>query len=773
MKKNFSSYFDSSFQKLFLGKVAIILNGFFLTGFTYLFFGRYYVKLGLLFLTGIIFAYYLFKIFKCTRQSIVFSLTSCLLVTSFLVQGWILTWDALALIGGTLIWYYAIQLFVGNKIESIFILLLIVLGLNNLPGSWNIQLLTIIISVVFSCFLILKNQEVLRKIKDDYFLFLGQPSLDLVCWFILFLCTIFLGFQTKEGFCAIEGHPVYELSIAQSYKNNFINAPDLSYSGKVVRYHFFATKIPFYFGTVFNNSSLLSMVFFLSKLFLLCLMFLLLNTAVFSKKIPLMLLFFTPFLFSKEIFASVFKLTVNLTLSFFLANILLPICIYFFIEKKHVYFFISTTLLLLVKGSFYIPLVTGVMLFFLRERAYKKMMIWGVGLGGSFILLYYLFLRESHVHNLWIMGPFIGIYSLLSRSTSSYLVVLNQLVLFCYCLWLYYKNDVNSKEEVLAASIVMAGILGAFCMVEVQEGNQYHFYTAIFIPLAIVLWNFLQRIEQFFLRGKFKIRNVLLNGGWYFLFIFFCFNVNRPFLMGVSYMKNIFRGDDIASLKKDVEDAYTFLGRHQADLRLLKRVSLFGKHYEFDQNRFSFQFAGSSDNIRSAISGVQTYNENIGGKGVLMQPDYVDRFINNVLFYKKFIQFSDCSRTKLEEAIKDLEDNSVEALPLSKSTREWGGFRASILHTLSFGKEWFGQNRLDQIKYEIVQELKKRPKMTFSEGLTFLKEAKIGYIILELEDQPTEYLRRFTTKIFNNAMITILKVDQGLLEKLLNDFNTD
>lgn len=735
------------YDSIFLGFLFLII--------TFLLFGSYYVKLSILFASGAFLIKVLLSFLKINRrQKIILGVVSWLMASLF-VQGFLLMICASILIFGALAWYHGVLLFTKDKVQAVFFMVVIVLVMGNIPGYAYVHELIIGITLLAIIFLLRKKKQFLDNLYQDYCDFESQSFYDLCLWFILFFCTIFLGMYTKGGFCAVDSHPIYELSVGQSYKNNIFNAMDLSYVGKIMRYHFLATKIPFVFSQIFKNDSILSVAYFLSPLFLLLILCLLLNAFVFPVKMkpPLMLLFFTPFLFPVEVIASLFKTTLNFTLSFFMATILVIMGCYFFLKKRYFLFSLTAMMLILTKVSFFFPLIGGSLFFLLRKKENKKMLLLAVSSLVSFLLFYYFFLSGAHIHNLWIAGPFVGTFYLLNRNSYAYFAVLLQLVLFVYSWFIYYKNEDDFLLFCSSTSII--GILGSMFLAEISEFNSYQFYVAVYFFLSVILWNLLQKMNILLKPSRF-FEKLFTTAGWYFLFIFFLFNINRPFLMGVNYIKS-FSNKHTSVIANDCIEAYSFLERQDT---VGAEIFLFSKHYEFDAE---FLRGNCGDNIRSALSSMQAYNEGLAWKGILMQPDYVDRFVKNIRFYNTFVQLSNLSKKRLNKLVLDLQNQTQEALSLSVSNKKYSGFKASVLHKLSFGKEWFKLNQYDRVFNQIGQVLKTSLKMTEAEALMFLKEENVSYIVLEQRDVPTDFLKQFTKKIFSNTTNTILQIDKDEL----------
>ena len=650
---------------------------------------------------------------------------------SFLVQGSWHTFLALAMVFLFACFYYVLRLFLQERVLVSFVVLSLVLFLS-LFDSKTTVIMSLIVSLVAFIVLLCKRRYLKRLILSDCKYLASLSSMDLFAWTMFFMGIVCFGVQKGYQFFMVDpGHTFYEASIGFSYYKSLFNAPDFAYAGKIVKFHFLSTQLPFYFSHIFNVSYLASAMFF-ARLFLGGIFFSVVNSVLskFESKIPIFVLLNLPFFWGIGLYPDSLVARCGLgQLSFFLGFVFSIFSLYFFIEKKYKWFFAAVAFLALSKISFFVVLVGGITLFFLRTWNMKKLVLFVSPLCVLFLLVNHLFLNGAHAHNLWIIYP-----SFLTTVFVSWWWAW-VLMLFAGAVYVYFTCSAN-RVLLFLSSYSLSGLLG-FCFIsEVSEGNSLQFYVATYFALAIVFWPV---FKQLLLLVPNRLRQVL----WGIVLLLILVSAVRQYNRVHENVRRVlfkYYRKDLDEKIGDVVEAYSWLAREVS----LDRVVLFGKHYErFDNNVFE----PTTGFVRSVMSRKQLYCEEYRGKGILMMEDFSSRFANTLHFYKHFVQ-----TTTSKEALSPfyaLKLSKGMALPLSKSNKLW--------YMLSLGKEWWLCNRVSLIKEELVDDLMRLPKSE-AWARNFLKSNKIGYVVLENGDKPTGFLQTLTEEIYQNKSVTILSV---------------
>ena len=181
-------------------------------------------------------------------------------------------------------------------------------------------------------------------------------------------------------------------------------------------------------------------------------------------------------------------------------------------------------------------------------------------------------------------------------------------------------------------------------------------------------------------------------------------------------------------------EAYTWLEKQET-----RGTILFSKHYE----NVSKRWFPKDSFIRSALSGKQYYSEHVKYKGVIMEPDYIERYAKNIFFYSSFVNSSPSSKHELKKF-------KVTPVKSEKSAKPYHS-------NYSLGKKWYFNNKFNKLRLDVPVLLTKQSKNK-TWLITFLKEYDIHYIILEWGDKPGVLLSKLTHPIYKSNSIIILKV---------------
>ena len=319
---------------------------------------------------------------------------------SLIVQGPYLTASILILFFSLVLSFNAMYILFKDTISSLWFIIVILLGISFLSPSLQIYA-SIGWLVIIGLISVLKFGK--SKINGKFFLDYIRLTIswfDLLTYFLLLLAALLLAAWKGGYFWAIDmHHPIYELSIGQSYRNALFNVPDLSYNGKIIRFHFLSTQIPLYFSHIFGIS-LLDSLYILSNMFFVFLSSLIIPSFFsYHPKLstPIFFIFFAPsFIFIMD---CSYRSTLIATVSYFLAFILIICALHFLISQKYWTLFFCSALLLLIKISFFMSLCGGIFIFWIRQKySLIKFIIKLVHLLYFFLLINYLFLSgPTHI----------------------------------------------------------------------------------------------------------------------------------------------------------------------------------------------------------------------------------------------------------------------------------------------------------------------------------------------------------------------------------------
>ena len=634
-------------------------------------------------------------------------------------------------------YYYSLRIFLKNNMTSLFLVLAVVLFLAffNSTVIFAANILGGLSAI--ACFFLEK-----RKLKTllfiDYKYIKSLSSLDLFAWTMFFIGIVCFGVQKGFQFFIVDsGHTFYEASIGLGFRKSLLFAPDLSYSGKLVKFHFLSTLLPFYFSHIFSVSYVVSAMFF-SRLFLGTVFFTAVNNFFlkFKLKISAFFLLNLPFFWGIGLLPDSMVARCGLgQLSFFLGFVLIVFALYFFIEKKYEWFFVSAALLAFSKISFFVVLIGGVLLFFLRTWNLKKLVLFIAPLGVIFLLVTHLFLKGAHAHNLWILYPSF----LLERFASWWWIWV--FVLFTVVVYVYVKF-LKDRTLCFLSSCALSGLLGFFFISEIAEQNSLQFYIATYFAVAIVFFCVLSMWASCVSRW---MRNVVFGIIVLLILVSVIRQYNRVYENVRMVLFEYYRRD-LSKENDDVIEAYSWLSNKNTSTG----VVLFGKHYEkFDK----VVFEPETGFVRSVLSGRQMFCEEYRGKGILMEADFSKRFSDVIHFYKTFVFCSDRSKQQIK-MFYDLKCEDDKIWPLSFTNKLW--------HVLSFGREWYLDNWRQYIMQSLFYTLLTLPKTNLW-AKRFLKNSCVTHIVLEKYDQPGEFLKSITKTIYKNKSVTILQVESVII----------
>ena len=587
-----------------------------------------------------------------------------------------------------------------NQYETAGLILVFLLGLSWLLSANNY--LIFFISTVFISFTIHKSKNIykinLKAVKSSFLL---DPNNSVLMLVLILIATnsIDLGDRT---YVYDSMHPSYEHTLGNSFSRSILNAPDLSFQGKNIQWHFLSTQLS-------RLVRLLGFDFFKSVYLITpsILFILIYHLFTYFLREESGFYFSAIFLFfpiGNETILSRFILSLSPSYS---VGILLFIISYYYIKhKRYIPYFFYSSLLIFTKGSFYPVLMGYIFLRYLFTSVENKKPYFYIFLIKMliFCLSYIYFYSNAHTYNHWYLFGFLYDFLTLNNFIKT--------ILFLGALLFIFIEYFNKKNTLLSTDlIVLSGLLGSLLIFESTEKNHGQFFIAVypFIILSVLK------------RDIFKNRFIL------FIWFFLSFNNNQPFKTSMFnliqklnatglteiYLKSENRG---FGYNNETEELYSRLNELTS-----KNNSLiwFPTFYEKD-SRFYWPKDGF---LRSAIADRQFYIENMKYKGIIMEPDFPRRVANSFFWYKQFVHPSDENKKKYDRTLYLIEKYNSKINTFkskNKSTRQ------KILNFLGFEKK-LSWNNIREVR---LKELNSHLK----EDLNIKLDDKITHILLENGD---------------------------------------
>ncbi len=653
----------------------------------------------------------------------------------FFLHGILPLISVLILILSFLCFFYASYLLTTDRFIRILFSLSFIIFLSFVPEYLQRYLSQS--AIVVSLFLLFFKRAIcFNAIREDFKGFCSMNITYLFSWSALFILIAFNSASVAEGIRVFDSyHIMYELSVGWSFNLSILNPPDISYLGETAKDQFLHTSLPLLFYNLLPVSIITS-TYILYRFLLLFIISLVVTT--FLQQYPsikhriFMILFFPSFVLWGN-FQSVAQQVSTQILSGLMGFLLINLAIIFLINRKFIYLLITAFLLILSKGLYFLTLLGGVFLFFLRIKDYKNLLIIMSALIIQLISIIF-WLGSAHGECLWMLGPQY-IYDILYHFYYNHTIPYN---ILSYVVWLIflavvavriYMREKNFSPVLVFASMTLSGLIGVSLLTEASYEEPKSFVVAAsFSIIFMLLW---------WIQGISKFRKFL--------------SIVIPSIAVICFFLLFSRAYQIKEkgslIDRSLLDAYTWMERNLD----VQSVILTGKHYEIDQRK-SFN---QNLLVRSALSGRQLYYDGFAIKGNLMQPDNAKRFVNIYFFYINFVQPGIQSQEKLK-LFFDYQWNKEPAKPLSEAHN----MQLKLMYYLSFGKEWSFVNRYQQVYYEIYEHWNKLQETGEPErwATDFLKQTGITHIVLENGDKPTPFLQSISKEIYSNGSIMIMSV---------------
>lgn len=516
-------------------------------------------------------------------------------------------------------------------------------------------------------------------------------------------------------------HPLYELSVMQSFQQGIFNVPDMSYAGKVLKFHFLGSQIPQYFAWIFHVSALEAigshmMVFYFS-LYVAVTYFL---SKRVSEDVPFWVVFFFPLVGLKSLFYPP-------TPSILFGGLMMLFSVLFILDKRRWVALGLAGALMLSKASFFPVLFGGA---FLRDLVVKRLRVywtWYGALMALFIGLFVLFFSGAHGHIMWVRFPTTISHYLFHSEGTLPLLYFPFLGLFSWGIW-----AVKDSSQRLLVALGLSGFLGITLLAEVTSGDHLQFLKGAGAAAVMGAWVSVSAVSF-----KGRLETVLR---YRYVAVMVCVVV-----LAMPILSRIV--DHVVSpklwLTTDRIEAYTWLSQQEKD-----GVVLYGPHYQVPNaafykkviNGFWYQRTAYE---RSGISGQQMLVESVKWKGVSTMPDISTRLAMSMQFYLSSVTFSDVSKNRMKLLYSDA-FGTHPVVPHSRSD--------------NFGKEWSWHNLQHKIAFEVKEQLRDKSVKTNQELATFLETYDIRYVVLEDGDKPADNLYDLARVVYKNDTHTILEV---------------
>jgi len=539
--------------------------------------------------------------------------------------------------------------------------------------------------------------------------------------FTFLYCVLYL-LPQETGISLFDSfHPLYELSIMQSFQHSILNVPDLSYAGKVLKFHFLGSQIPQLLAWVFHVSVLEAigshMMVFYWSLFVVVTYFLskrgMLNT-------PFWVLFFFPLFGLKSIFFPP-------TPSILMGGILILLAVLFVLDKRRWIAAGVGGLLMVSKASFFPVFFGGV---FLRDLIRRRLFMhwrWYVLMGLLFVVIFNVFFSGAHGHIMWIHFPFSVLSHLFNGNGALPLLYLPFLLLFCVGF-----ISVKDVAQRLLVAIGLSGFLGITVLAEVTSGDHLQFLKGIGAIGVFGVWAVVSsvslkgRLEKY---DKFKFLALILCA------LVFAMPLTKRFMGHLS--------NPVVVLTTDKIEAYSWLSTQSQE-----GVVLYGPHYQVPKSvlgraQVNAHWFQRSAYERSGLSGQQMYVESVKWKGVSTMPDISTRLAMAIQLYLSTVQFSEMSKKRIKLLYSDA-FGTHNVVPHDRPD--------------NFGKEWSWLNLQHKIAFEVKEQLATKSLKTDQEVRDFLKRNAIRFIVLEDGDLPDVKLYDLARVVYKNESHIIMEV---------------
>lgn len=619
-----------------------------------------------------------------------------------------------------------------NLYDSICVVFLVIISL-----SWILAGKNIIIFLAFSSFVyfLIKKRNIekiqisfdkIKSISKDF-----DYSIALLILIFISLNAI----ETNSGyFLHDKFHPIYEHAMGHSFSNSLLNAPDLSFYGKDVSWHFLSTQI----SKMFENFGInyIRAIYTVTPSILFIIFFILFKQICQdSNNLRLSgLLFFFPLGYF-----SLLDRLVSFTTSMSVSSIIILLCYHYFKQKEYLIYFILSIILCFTKTSHFLVLLGFIFLKFMMGKSNNRILYLYLTISQAIILVisYILYFNDAHTYNNWIILGFLKNF-LAYRDFMYVIIPLAILVYLARNILQNTKNKLYNSEL-----IAISGLIGYIFLIESTESNHNYFILASlpFIIISLVKRNF------------FKVNFFILI---WIIFTLSYYPINRS---GLSKYITKPINHFIIKAKELINDnqssgGYIDLSLEKKNLySKLKSITIndncvvwFPIIYETDYNflRTTGEYFPLDGFFRSSISNKQFFLENMKYKNILLEEDFPLRFAQSLIWYKNFIDPSVKNKKKydlLMDILKHKNSNS------NNEEHMRGNISDEII-------EFFSTNKNNQYNKALINlkmsDIFKKTKNLDNKSYGF--DDKISHIVLEDGDKfKRQSLKNSWKLIYSNS----------------------
>ena len=639
-----------------------------------------------------------------------------------------------------------------DPVSSLFYCVVIVILMSFLPFD-HMGLILGLLSIIAITLILLSSDNRINKAK----LLKELMRIRNVQWIgisLVLLIIMLSAIKHRGGYLLFDRfHLFYELSIGRSFETSLINPPDLSYSGKLIRSHFLSSRLPLLFKSFVSKdlvlATYLKVPFWLSVVLIHALLILFKTWPKF--KIRLAFFYFLPMAWVLPLPESLVFRTLLSGPGFHLAMAMSIIFFMFFLSNKKVRLIICLMFLLLIKGSFFVSLSAGYLLYLLIIRRYRELMISVAVLSSIFLMFYFLFLSGAHSHNLWSIFPsYLSYYFRPDGLQARH--IYGAVLLLAFCIWpLYEWSKKIRREDSKVFSLALSGLLLSGVFSELTENNGLQFFIASMPFCLFSLHLFLSGLLNKKLKYALLALAIIASATNSLIIIkaLYPLQIREVALRipGVPFLYTVIRDKEpepsISHLSLEKAEAYQSLCSSKEGHALY--LNLFGHGLE-----------------RSALSGIPFYTESMWFKGIAMQDNYARRIAETTAFYSYAATNKEPIKRQVEHEL--LRSSEEEPKTLSESN--------PVLFKLSFGKQWSRFNLQPKLRRQFAQEYNQIVQSQESQ-LSFLKRENINILCFENGAKPIREIYDLCEPVYSGESILILSVNsEKLNEAIIQHRNT-
>ncbi len=631
------------------------------------------------------------------------------------------------------------KIFPDNIYEIITLVIIGLIGVSWLLAGYNLLIFFLTSSFTY---MILIKKEIIMKKPIFGKAKISAKSLDYSIAFFILTLIAFNGVKTNDGsYLHDHFHPIYEHTMGHSFSNSLIDAPDLSFYGKEIKWHFLSTQVSRLFETL-GIGFVQSIYTVTPSIFFIILFFLFKQICAKNNGFNLTgLLFFFPL----GDFTMLDRLVI-FTPSLSMSSIIILLCYHYFNHKDYYIYLFLSFFLCFSKAPFFLVLIGFVFLKFILSKSNQKKYYGYIFLVQAlfFLSVYVFYYNDAHTYNSWII---LGSIRNLIVYKGLFHFILPLLIIVYLFRGMFFKISATIQNSDL---IALSGVIGYLLLIEVTEANHIYFIIAS-LPFIII---------SMLKRNLFR--------SYFFLIVWLFFTLSNypkkrsslsryiihPARNLMTITKNqldpTLNESNPPDLDSNKEDLYIMLKKITDKKRT---VVWFPVIYETRYSDLSDRGYYWPDDgfFRSGISNRQFYLENMKYKGIVMEKDFSSRFASSLDWYQKFVNPSEINKKKYLFLL-----NSLESFPSSKKSSKVDKplIRDKIIDYLTLGNNPYSNSFINEKMAEIVKimkDLNNNKSSSFDNSITHIvlengdrlkKEILINDWILLYSDNYSEIWQR-------------------------------